>query len=177
VDTGLKTIIVLINLFGVLLGLVAYYNQLTNTNPLLWIFVIDCPLSALLFTIVILGFNNPYFEALARSMAVKYSIWTFAVTFSSPIFYTYEYAWLNLLLHIGLILESFFFISKKLEPKHFIPALVFLLLNDLSDYFLGTHPPLNNSLFLETAIFTIILSLVSVGIQITYFKRIKKVRN
>jgi uncharacterized membrane protein YpjA len=165
-------IILLLNLFSLFLGLAAYLPQLSSTNPLLWILVIDCPLAALFFSLFLLGFSNPYFEALSRTTALKYGLWTILVTFSSASILAYEYTWINLLLHLGLIVESFFFLKQRLLFKHFVPALIFLLLNDFSDYFLLTHPPINNSLFIETGIMTFLLTIISVLVHYYFNKKI-----
>ncbi len=160
----LKHLIILVNFLGFLLGFSAYLPQLSTINPVLWLFVIDCPLAALLFIIFLFGFRNKYFEALVRTTAFKYGVWTIIITLSSPALLSYEYAWINLLLHSGLIIESFLFAKQKLLLKHFVPAGVFLLLNDLSDYLLLTHPIINNDLFTQTAIFTFLLTLISISL-------------
>lgn len=159
-----KQVLIIFNVACFFLGLSIYQNQLLETNPLLWLLVIDCPLSALLFAFYLAGFDNPYFEALMRCSAFKYGFWTIIVTFSSSSFLNYEYAWVNMLLHAGLILESFTFFKNKFELKHFTPAVLFFALNDFSDYYLNTHPSLNNNLLFETKMLTILLSFVSVGV-------------
>ena len=63
---ALKYLLMLINFFGFLIGMSAYIPQLTNSNPLLWILIIDCPLAVLLFILFLFGLRNPYFEALMR---------------------------------------------------------------------------------------------------------------
>jgi uncharacterized membrane protein YpjA len=172
-DNFIKYLLILLNLFGFLLGLNAYLSQLNSTNPLFWFFVIDCPLAALFYIIFLFGLRNPYFEALTRAYAFKYSVWTWVVTLSSQSLLSYELAGVNLLLHLGLFIESFLFMKKKLEFKHFMPALVILLLNDASDYFLFTHPVLNQELFFPIMIFTFSLSVITIKIfNIIYKKRI-----
>lgn len=156
-----KYILVIVNFLLILVGLMAYSNQLSNTNPLLWLFVIDCPLSAFFFIIYLLGFRNPYFETIMRCSAFKYGFWTIIVTFSSTSFLSAESAWLNIFFHMGLIIESFLLLKPGLKLKHFSSALTFLLLNDFSDYYLNTHPALNNELLAETKFITFCLTILS----------------
>lgn len=174
-DFWIKMLIITLNLFGVLLGLATYYPQLTQTNPLLWIFIIDCPLAAFFVILFLLGVRNPYFEALMRTYAFKYAIWTIVVTASAPLLLAYEYSWVNILLHFGLLIESFMWIKNKLEFKHFIPSLAFLLSNDFFDYFYNTHPTINNEFFLVTAVFTFLLSVFTVAIFVLFYKKFQTI--
>ncbi|VVB75932.1 Uncharacterised protein [Candidatus Tiddalikarchaeum anstoanum] len=173
---GLILLIIVLNIFGIILGLDAYYYQLTTTPFMFWIFVIDCPLAAILFLLYLMGLTNPYFEAIMRCYALKYGIWTIIVIFSSSEFLNYSFTWVNLLLHAGLIIESFTFMKKRLAAKHFIPALIILLTNDFLDYVIGIHPPINNSLFFETAFFTVFLSIFSVAVFVLFYKNNKNIK-
>ncbi|MBN1923681.1 MAG: DUF1405 domain-containing protein [Nanoarchaeota archaeon] len=170
-NSFVKYLLVLINFLGFLVGINSYLPQLVETNPLLWLLVIDCPLAALLFIIYLLGFNNKYFEALMRFYCFKYGVWTIIVTFSSQSLLSYPLMPVNLLIHTGLIIESFMLMKQKLNFKHFTAALFVLLINDFSDYVLKTHPVINEELFLPTAGFTIVLSLITLLVFYKTYKR------
>ncbi len=157
--------IVIANLGGFVYGTFFYYPiQLLSTNPLLWIFVPDCPLAALLIGLAFLSrcgslnlsFLHPFskrgtdlswFWFLAFVMAMKYGFWTVFVLSAYPSFYfTPSSSLLYSILfasHVFLFFETFLLVGK-IRPRvwFLLPALGFLLANDLSDYLLGTHPPL-----------------------------------
>jgi uncharacterized membrane protein YpjA len=158
--------IVLANLGGFIYGTFFFYSgQFLSTNPLLWIFVPDCPLAALLIGLAFLSrcgspnlsFLHPFsrgksydlswFWFLAFVMAMKYGFWTvFVLATYSSFYFTPSSSLLYSILfasHIFLFFETFLLVGK-IRPKRWflVPSLGFLLLNDLSDYLLGTHPPL-----------------------------------
>jgi len=141
----------------------SYIPQLMSTAPQLWLLVVDCPLSALFFAIFLMGFNNKYFEVLARLSAFKYGVWTVVVTLTQPILMVQLLpAIFNIIMHLGLLIESFLFIEGDFLMKHIIPLIIFFLANDFSDYFLNTHPFIDVSLLITTGIFTFIMSFVTV---------------
>ncbi len=157
--------IVLANLGGFVYGTFFFYSaQFLSTNPLLWLFVPDCPFAALLIGLAFLSrcgslnlsLLHPFsrrrtdlswFWFLAFVMAMKYGFWTvFVLSVYSQFYFTPASSLLYSVLfasHIFLMFETFFLVGK-IHPRRWflLPTLGFLLANDLSDYLLGTHPPL-----------------------------------
>lgn len=157
---------VFVNFGAAFYGFFIYYgNQFLATSPLLWIFVGDCPLAALLFGMAFLtrcgslrlSFLQPFSGArkydlswlwfLAFVMAMKYGFWTIFVLLAYSGFYFTPGAYIlySILLgsHVFLLFETVL-LTGKIKPKAWflLPVLGYLLANDISDYLLGTHPPL-----------------------------------
>jgi uncharacterized membrane protein YpjA len=151
--------IILVDLLGIFYGYYYYAEQLGATPLYLWIFVPDCPLYIMLFTIAlmlaILGFESKLFSYIAAVGMMKYGIWTLAALllygeyfFSSSAFLLSSFLFM---LHIGMTLEGPVLVPKKLSKWHLSVALLWFLANDYVDYFygfvdnfgrytLGTHP-------------------------------------
>ncbi|MCX6778161.1 MAG: DUF1405 domain-containing protein [Candidatus Micrarchaeota archaeon] len=148
----LVLVLAIANLIGALYGFIFYYGgQLLSTNPLLAIFVPDCPLHALLMGLALIlslrGFHSDWFYALCAAGAIKYGFWTvFVLSAYSPFYFTPEAAPLYFVLfisHVVLMLEPALLKGAFLaKPVAIIPAAVWLFANDFSDYLLSTHPPL-----------------------------------
>jgi uncharacterized membrane protein YpjA len=145
------------NLVGAIYGFIFYYgNQFAVTNPLLWFFVPDCPLMSLFFafSMILIRFKKNFhaFYFLSFSGSLKYGFWTvFVLTNFSAFYFTPSLSLLYTVLfisHVFLFIEQFTLIGKiKLKKLFLVLALIFLIANDFSDYFLFTHPPLpRNSL-------------------------------
>ncbi|MFA5406366.1 MAG: DUF1405 domain-containing protein [Candidatus Nanoarchaeia archaeon] len=144
-------LLVVVNLFGFINGSLFFYgSQLMATNPLLWVFVPDCPLAAFLFvlsaSLLLLNkkANNTLF-LLTVSAGIKYGLWTWIVITSYWGFYVtpdnLAINLINLAAHLLLIFEQLLLSLKfKFTKKSLLIVLSFLLLSDLSDYLLGTHP-------------------------------------
>jgi len=183
--------IVVANIGGFFYGVIFYYSgQLLSTNPLLWVFVVDCPLAALLFGLAFLSrcgsinltldpfskgkkYDLSWLWFLAFVMAMKYGFWTIFVlaTYSSFYFSTASALMYTILFcsHVFLLFETLFLIGKiKLKRWFFLPTLGFLLANDLSDYLLGTYPPLPAEsltfMFPATIFMTIAFTLLSYSV-------------
>lgn len=146
-------VIVIGNLVGAFYGFFFYYGQqLMNSNILLWVFVPDCPLVALLFAVAMIGIKFKkkqlqWFYFLSFAFALKYAFWTVFVLWNySWYYFTPEASFMYSVLfvsHILLFVEQFLLLNKIQAKKFFLAiALVFLLANDFSDYLLGIHPPL-----------------------------------
>jgi len=124
----------------------AYYgSQLSNINPLLWIFVIDCPLAALIFAIfmftLLINKEQEWITQLSIMTGLKYGLWTLIALLPNLEFYGNSINfWALVASHLALLTENLFFIKKLKLSKASIIAIIFLALNDLSDYLLGTHP-------------------------------------
>jgi uncharacterized membrane protein YpjA len=139
------------NLAGFFAGIYFYWNQLIDSNPLLWIAIIDSPLSVLLFSVVciLLYFGKKIPEALkllASAYVIKYGIWTMLTIWlywgnyaSSPNPLDPAIGIADFFLHLGMVIEGIVLIPK-IAPKIRDVAFVLLLCiaNDVSDYFFGT---------------------------------------
>lgn len=178
--------IALINFIAFVYGIYYYSDQLSDSNPIYWIFIIDCPLQALLVGILLLGHmirsergdekgiepgksKNQLLEDLTNFTAVgaiKYGIWTMIV-----ILFYYEYFLLSDFLnysilffaHLGLLLEGLALSTLyKTRRKMIVIALLFYLLNDFFDYVLNTHPRIPETGIEIIALMTISLTFLSV---------------
>lgn len=172
------------NLAGAAYGFLFFYGaQLASKNPLLWIFVADCPLYALLFACCLLllrsGKNPQWFLFLVSAGAVKYGIWTVFVLLYFPQFYFAPAAALLyfalLLAHIGLLAEPLLFAGRAPARKSYlVAALAWSLLNDFADYFLALHPPIpqGSEQFMFAA--TAAMGIVSCALVFLVFRAVKR---
>jgi uncharacterized membrane protein YpjA len=128
--------IVFLNLVGIIIGTSTYYRGLIGTHPIVWIFLLDCPLAAALFTI---SLWKKVFRPIAFVAIIKYSFWTFL----AYLFYwtrfvsadTIQGAMILILGHIGMVAEALVFGYQKIGNRYLIAMLSFFLVNDLVDYF------------------------------------------
>lgn len=180
-------LIILANLGGAAFGFLVYYGQqLSSTGPLLWLFVVDCPLYALLFAAAFFFRAEPrprLLRAWFRRVpdlswlwflifvgALKYGFWTvFVLTAYSPYYFT-PGAWLLYAVlygaHLFLMFETVLLVGKIRVRESFLAvSLAWFLANDFSDYLLGTHPPLPESslafMFPATTAMTVIFTLMA----------------
>ncbi len=170
-------IIIIANVLGILYGVIFFYStalmQAISMGEL-WkvLFIPDSPMSTFFITLslilIFFGFEKKLnlIHLLAFALAVKYGFWSvFVLAFYSSTYLTQgiELYSVLFLAHIGLFLEAFLLISKVEVKKWMIAVvLILLLVNDVSDYFFGTHPPLpENSLqfmFLFTGVISILVT-------------------
>lgn len=160
-------LLMIINILGFITLPVYYGLQLSQTNPLFWLFVPDCQLSALFLTVmfylILINKENDYVNQLAISSGIKYGLWTLLVLTINYQHYSINFQyWLLIISHLILLIQPLFFIKKFRLSKESIPAFAFLLFNDASDYLLGTHPPLPPNNFILTA--SIMTPLITVGL-------------
>jgi len=144
--------LILANLIGALYGFIFYYGkQFFITLLELWLFVPDCPLFSLFFglalLLILLKKENSFLFFFTLIGALKYGFWTvFVLLFFNEFYFIPENSLMYsvlLIAHLFLFFESFLLIKKiKFKLVYLIPALLFFVTNDLSDYFLGTHPSL-----------------------------------
>lgn len=160
-DKSLLFLIGVINFIGFLYGMYYYSGQLSEWNPLYWILIIDCPLQALLVGLILVhkaraGYEkendtkNPaedeFFRFLMNFTAVgsiKYGIWTmFVILFYHNFFlFSDPFTYLILFLaHLGLALEGLALTGFEMKKRDLFIITGFYLLNDASDYLIGTHP-------------------------------------
>lgn len=163
--------LIFVNLAGMLFGAYYYSVQFTNTSPLLWIFVPDCPLYVFAFAIALFllrkGRENNAFSFIVSAGLLKYGVWTlFALAFFNAYFFAPQIALLSgtlFILHIGMAAEGFVLRVKKCGIGLLLLGLAWFLLNDFVDYFFGTTPYLPVGADLKfVAMFSIASTLVLV---------------
>lgn len=148
-------VIVFLNLIGFAAGTAYWYGPhflqgkggLGSPSPLLWIFIPDCPLFALLFVIAWAGLRRgkpwTWFYAITAIGLLKYGVWTVTFWFS----YWALGASLTLegivmtVAHLGMILQGIFLLTRlHAEVRHALIALAWFTLSDFVDYGLGEYP-------------------------------------
>lgn len=151
----LLALVMVVNLFGVVFGFY-YYQDLLSSSPL-WAlpFIPDSPLSTFLFALsiflLLIGRKLDVLTALASVYVMKYGLWTmFVILYYSYYFLTpalADYYWLMFVLHFGMVIEPVLILHtiRRSRRVFFVP-LVWLLLNDIIDYGLGTNPLVQFSL-------------------------------
>lgn len=153
-------LLVAANLFGVIIGMIVYLPQMASANPLLWVFIPDCPLYVLLAALAYAGvFRNELLRTITALGLLKYGIWTlFALFYYSGYFLTDWFGWLLVLEHIGMAAQFALF-AKGFDKRYLAIGAGWLLLNDFADYALGVHPYLPSNDLGFVAGFTVFLSL------------------
>ena len=176
----LLSLLIILNFFGFLFGLLFFYgNQLLRTNPLLWVFTPDCPFAALFSMIalilVLYKWKSNALFFLSFTSGVKYGVWTIFVTLTYWSFYAGSGLFINVVnvaAHVLLIVQQFLLLKHlRVDLKWFSLITGFLIANDLSDYLLGTHPPLPGSAVNFMFAFTVSLTLMSALIVYYLVKR------
>jgi uncharacterized membrane protein YpjA len=147
-DNRLLLLIALANLAGFFVGIYYYWNQLMDSSPLLWIVILDSPISVLLFSVVcfLMIFRKRVPELLkliASVYVIKYGLWTMITIYlywsNYVIFEDQVIGIFNFFLHFGMILEGIVLIPRiKLNVSRSFVVLALFLLNDYMDYFHGT---------------------------------------
>ena len=155
-------LLAIINFAAGIYSISYYFWQLEQTSPLLWIFIIDCPLYSLIFglNIYLVSKNKKYplLGLVSIIGSLKYGLWTlFALLLPGLIFFFPLLVVGHLLLIIELILLYKLYIFKI---KHIIPVLVWFLLNDFLDYFAMIHPYFEKEFFNEIMIFSFAITLI-----------------
>jgi uncharacterized membrane protein YpjA len=187
--TRLAYLLIAVNLLGFFYGVYYYGDQLAQTAPALWLLVIDCPLQALLFAIVLFlavsGKGSGFLTALTAAGSLKYGIWTmFVILFHGDYFLAGTLAVgysLIFISHFGQFLEGLFLSGiKKASAGVMIAILLLYLLNDYSDYVWGTHPLIPERDIGTVAAVTVALSFLSVAFvyfagraELNMFRRIR----
>jgi uncharacterized membrane protein YpjA len=179
----------LVNFIAFAYGLYYYSGQLSEWNPVFWMFIIDCPLQVLFAGFIFLKMsgrdekiNDKYlnrnevkgreneFEQFVNFVsvgAIKYGIWTIAVIIIYSNYFlvgqdSLEYLML-LIAHFGLFLEGVYFTGGSgFSRKWILISFGFYLLNDLLDYIIGTHPLIPNEKIGFIATMTVGLTFLSV---------------
>ena len=172
-------LVIVINVGGVIYGWYYYEYQLLSSPAYLWIFIADCPNSALMvaLSLVLIAKNrkNDFLSFFASCNALKYGIWTcFVILLYHDYFLSPE----------RRLLYSCMFVSHALLALEAVPlaytvefdrscfiALFWLLLNDFMDYVVGTHPYMPLSKLGLVSGFTVFLSFFSFSICYSISKK------
>jgi len=137
----------LANGLGSLYGYYWYQQQLLESPWYFWPVIPDSPLSATLFSIFLLAWlrqkHIPWLFLLANLMMIKYGIW--AVLINLDVYTSgHTFTWENLhlsLSHAIMALQGFIFIRQiRYSFLDYWITATWLILNDLCDYLLETHP-------------------------------------
>jgi uncharacterized membrane protein YpjA len=147
--------LILINFGGSLYGFYWYRVQLAATPYRFWLFVPDCPLATLLFTVALilicLGREVVPFTVLTLFGLVKYGFWTVFVlglywgTGGRLVFTDFAL----FVSHLWMVAEALVFIPSTIRQiGHAGIAFAWFLLNDYMDYGLGLYPTLPKPEFL-----------------------------
>jgi uncharacterized membrane protein YpjA len=150
----LLAVFIAINLAGFVVGVETYREAMRNTPAYLWILLVDCPIYPAIMVFILIFRKERFvqkFSFLALYGLIKYGMWTITawsiyylnllgLTFNTIIF----------LGHFGMILEAGF-VARRAAQSHGIEItlpIAWMILNDFSDYALGTHPPLPDDHYL-----------------------------
>jgi uncharacterized membrane protein YpjA len=175
--TPLFKFLLLANALGAAYGFIFYYGgQLLTTNPLLWVFVPDCPLYAFVFALALLLLSEKkeagWFYFLVFVGAMKYGFWTMYVLGKYSYYYfapdpliSFMYGVL-FISHLVLFLEPTIMLGRiRVKLEWLGVAIFWFLLNDWVDYSLGTHPPVPfekiPEIFTATVLMTFAFSLLA----------------
>lgn len=169
---GLIYFALVVNILGTLYGYYYYRLQLTENPPHLWIFITDSPNSTFFFifalSLILIGKKNNFLSFFASSNLIKYGFWTcFILWFHSGYFFSSMcmlYAGI-FIAHTLMVVEAIplAYTVKRLSFSHFV-ALGWLLINDYSDYVIGTHPYIPEEGLEVVALVTVFLSIISFSI-------------
>ena len=166
-------LLALINFIAGFYSITYYFWQLEKTSPLFWIFIIDCPLYAILFGInlVLVAKNKPSpIIGLASIVGnLKYGLWTLTALILPGIILSFPTLFLG---HVLLIIEIIVLYKVfSFKIKHFIIVLVWFFFNDVLDYFVGIHPYFEPQLFNELMWFSFLSTLVLSFLIATFFSK------
>lgn len=170
----------LLNIAAVFAGAYYYQDQLTSTPLPLLIFVPDCPLYVLLAIPILLGaIRNQAYSFFVSIGMFKYGLWTVFVLFFHWSAYAAPSALAITLVfilgHIGMALEGLALLPKgKAGIAVLAACLAWFLLNDVSDYFWGTVPPIPTANLSTVALLTFAASLL---LPLAFFLWPEKIRN
>lgn len=132
---------------GVLVGFWYYLGQLAATPFLLLIFVPDCPLYVLLaIPILAKGIKSGAYSFLVSMGMFKYGLWTVFVLLFYSEYWAPPQIWITIPFIIGhagmALLGAALLPKKRVAFAVFALVLLWFLLNDYADYWLGTRPPI-----------------------------------
>ncbi|VVB75041.1 Uncharacterised protein [uncultured archaeon] len=139
-----------------------YAPQLEINSPLLWFFIADCPIYAIIFGLTVLLIAkerpSPLLSFISLVGSIKYGLWTIFVLGISNTASLYP---LIILAHLLLLVETIvLFRVFSFKVKHVLIALVWFVINDYLDYTVGLHPYVPDGFLSQAGTFAIICSLI-----------------
>lgn len=167
----------IINIIAGIYSLSFYSAQLSSSNPLLWIFIADCPLAAILFglTIILIAFGVKlrWLSFLSIVASVKFSLWTIFVLILSG---SIVPLWWVGLVHLFLLIELIVFFGLfDFRVKNVLLALVLFLIGDYFDYVLNTHPIIPENVFVFAGVFAILSTIfLSFALPLIFSSRVEE---
>lgn len=154
-----KTILILVNLAGVIAGFYYYAPQLSRVHPLLWFFVPDCPLYLLFFVIILVVKTPEWVEGLISAGMIKYAAWSMFYYFLHPQTLFLFPSIAGLFGHGLMVFQALHFLHKSTIDWRV--TLSWFFFNDALDYFAGTRPLVVNELFRTSLLsFSVIATVV-----------------
>ena len=172
-------LLTLINLVAGFYSISYYFWQFEKTNPLFWIFIIDCPLYSIIFGINLFLIakekTNPLLGFVSIVGSLKYGIWTIFALLLPGLFFAFPILVVGHLLLIFEVILLYKMFSFKI--KHFIIVLLWFLINDILDYFVGIHPYFEPQFFNEIMIFSFISTFVLAFLVAIIFEKKANTRN
>jgi len=175
----LLRLFILINMLGLVAGIYTYSRTMSQTNPLLWIMLVDCPIYPALMVFLLSFRKNKFlqkFSFLAFYGLVKYGLWTIVAWTLYHKKFLLENTLFNGLIflgHFGMILEVGFVARRAAQSKglEVILPVIWMFANDFSDYFLGTHPPLPDGNYLTLLLAQNLMLNILVPVFLLFFLR------
>jgi len=179
-NTAVLALLVLANLIGFFVGMYNYSPQLSRTDCLFWLFVIDCPLYVVLFAFLVvlkrIGEKADLLSFVVSVGLILYGAWTlFAMLWWGEYYFVPQMlAWnlIDFVVHILMIAEGFVLLSNKVKWEYVAVALAWFLFNDWIDYFgPNVHPWLPSANAAPAFVFAVAATFVSVAIVYLMRKR------
>ncbi len=159
--------IIVANLIGASIGFTVYFGQqFLSTNPLLWVFVADAPLYAVLFVAAFFFRGKPKPEALVsrfRKLPDLSLLWFLAFVgvlkygffsvFTHLLYFQFYFTPEGWFMSSVLFVATFLMITQlmllirivKVKASFLLVGIVWFLLNDIVDFTLGLHSRLPES--------------------------------
>ena len=137
----------LINLLGTIYGYIWYGGQLSETDPIFYIFVPDSPTASLFFTIAVFGWlmgkHFKLMEVLALITLVKYGVWAVAMNLLTlyETGYLSPSGWMLVCSHALMAVQAILYMPKyRFAYGYVLIGAVWTLHNDVIDYLFGQMP-------------------------------------
>ena len=159
-------LVLFLNILAVIVGIYYYWDQITATPLYLLIFVPDCPLYVLLAIPLLLKWvKNDAYSFLVSVGMIKYGLWTvFVLLFHWDVYSLPDYLLVTIIFiigHLGMALEGAAILpKKKVAAFAVLLAIGWFLLNDYSDYVVGTVPPIPTDGMAIVAALTVLASIL-----------------
>lgn len=140
-------LLLIINIFGTIYGYIWYGGQLSNTEPIFYIFVPDSPTASLFFCLAVLGWifgrNFKLMEVLALITLIKYGLWAVVMNLLT-LGVTGNLGWMGWMLvfsHFMMAVQAVLYLPNyRFGKVHVFIAAIWTLHNDVIDYVFGQMP-------------------------------------